>query len=96
MNAEKRQYTVDIFKQEYTLVSDEGEMHVLQAAAMVDTLMKQLAARSPSADHKRIAVLVALKLASDLAKARYQLEEITNKQSDLVERMDRVFSSISL
>lgn len=66
MMREAEQITVSIAGDAYTLVSDEGIALVEEAAQDVDALIKQLATRSRSADMRRVAVFVALKLAHEL------------------------------
>lgn len=81
MMREAEQITVSIAGDTYTLVSDEGISLVEEAARDVDTLIKQLAAHSRSADMRRVAVFVALKLAHELK--RLQLVAAADQQQVL-------------
>jgi len=62
----KKSYKVTIFGDQYTLVSDESETHIVQAAAAVDALMKEIADKSKVSDSKKYAIFAALQLASKL------------------------------
>lgn len=62
----KKSYKVTIFGDQYTLMSDESEQHVVQAAAIVDAIMKEIAQKSKISDPKKYAVFAALQLASKL------------------------------
>lgn len=60
---------VSIFDQSYSLVTDETQAHLEQAAQMVDECMRRTA-RLGIADKQKIAVLVALQLASDCVRTQ--------------------------
>lgn len=85
----KKRYTVQILGDEYTLVSDEAEAHIQQTAATVDELMRQLAENLQNVDHKKIAVLTALRLASDLLLAQDSLQAIEEKKLALIDRINQ-------
>jgi cell division protein ZapA (FtsZ GTPase activity inhibitor) len=55
-------YKVSIFGDQYTLKTDESHDLILQAAALVDSTMKDIAC-STKFDTKSIAVLAALRIA---------------------------------
>jgi hypothetical protein len=62
-----KKYKARIFGDVYTLVSDEDDSVVLEVVYKVDSLMKEYAAKPAlMGDAKRIAVLVALKMAEEL------------------------------
>ena len=65
-----KNYRVTIFGDQYNLISDESEERVLEMAALVDTLMKEIADKSKLSDAKKVAVLTALKIASLLESER--------------------------
>ena len=71
------------------LASDESENRVTAAAAQVDSLMREVASYAQGVDAKRIAVLVAMRLASQLQALESRLEhkhQETSKLVDLIER----------
>lgn len=74
---EKKSYKVQIFEEQYVLISDETEDFVVKAAAMVDYYMQDISNKSSITDQKKIAVLAALRIADKLLdfERRYNKEE---------------------
>ncbi|MDP3889268.1 MAG: cell division protein ZapA [bacterium] len=92
MKNERNQYKVDIFGEQYALISDETKEHIAESAELVDSLM-QIASKS-SADTKRTAILVALQIASELIHLKKSMLASQAKEASLVDRMEKVLSSI--
>lgn len=78
---EKRPVKVTILNQQYTLVAGDAR-EVQELAQNVDELLHSIAAKAPSADATRIAVLACLHLADRLSSLERDL-------STLKERVDR-------
>lgn len=70
MNEAKR-IEVLLYGESYSVISDESEAKVLEVAKQVDELMRLIARRTGLSDVKKIAVLTALKLATN----QHKLEE---------------------
>ena len=70
MNAQSKTYKVTIFGEQYTFMSDESEQHVAFVAHIVDSTMQDIAQKMPRIPSGKIAVLVALQLASKLTHAQ--------------------------
>ena len=89
---EKKSYKVHIFEEHYTLLSDEPEELVLNAAEMVNCFMKEISCQSAIVDQKKIAVLAALRIANQLLT----FENIYNKEQkgaiDLIRYIDEELS----
>ncbi len=83
----KNRTKVSICGVSYSLVGDEEESHLFQAAAHVDTAMR--AVSESGVEGEKAAVLVALQLASRLlqleAQERHQVEE----SKRLLEKIER-------
>jgi cell division protein ZapA len=78
---EKRPVRVTILNQQYTLVA--GDPHEVEELAQnVDELLHSIAAKAPSADSTRVAVLACLHLADRLSTLERDL-------TTLKERVDR-------
>ena len=90
----KKSYKVTIFGDQYTLVSDESEQRVVQSASLVDTLMKEIAAASKISDHKKIAVLAALRLASKLDALESEVSHSDNEKERLLQRIEKELLSL--
>ncbi len=74
----------------YALVTNEPEEQVAQAASMVDQLMKELIAKAPHTDEKKLAVLVALRFASKII----QLEKEAAGREQLSEQLAKVIDQV--
>jgi cell division protein ZapA (FtsZ GTPase activity inhibitor) len=61
-------YKVSIFGDQYTIKTDESPELIVQAAALVDSTMKEIACASKF-DAKSIAVLAALRIAHQVVSA---------------------------
>lgn len=81
-------YKLTIFGDQYSVVSDESQSQVNQAADMVDKLMQEISAKLSQVDEKRIAVLVALQMASKVLALEHQMETTTEFHKELAERIE--------
>lgn len=90
----KKQYKVTIFGDQYTLVSDESEGHILQAAALIDKLMKEVAEKMKSSDSKKISVIVALRLASTTLNLESELDAQRVHREKLIGRIEQELLSL--
>ena len=79
---EKRPVRVSILNQPYTLLGDEDPREVEELAHSVDELLHSIAAKAPSADATRVAVLGCLHLAD-------RLHELERDLTNLKERVGR-------
>jgi cell division protein ZapA len=87
-------YKLLIFDEQYSVVSDESQSHVHKAALMVDSLMKEIASKASQIDEKRIAVLVALQMASQIVSLELQIEHASERHTELAERIERECMSL--
>ena|SRR5690349_5544835 len=78
--AEKQPVRVTILSRPYTLLASGDPREVEEVAASVNQLMLSIAAKAPTADSTRIAVLACLHLADKLRLAESQVEELRSKQ----------------
>lgn len=89
MNIEKRKLKIEIFNDQYSLISDEKEADILRASSIVDKLMKEIADKSNLHDEKKIAVLAALRIASKLVDLENSLQYYEQKHlefADIIEK----------
>lgn len=80
---------VSIFGETYWLITDESEQQITAAANLVDTWMRDIAQSSQISDSKRIAVLVALQLASKTLAAQDALDKHQQHDRKLIDFIDR-------
>lgn len=90
---EKKSYKIKIFEDQYTLISDESESHVIRAADIVDSLMKEVSIKSNSSDHKKIAVLAALRLADKLLNLEHIYNDEQLKKVALIDLIEHELKS---
>lgn len=65
---------ISIFGKNYTISTDENSEDVVEAARIVDSLMRDKAGQKVAQhDQGQLAITVALELATDLAKTKQQL-----------------------
>jgi cell division protein ZapA len=69
----KQPVRVQIFNQNYSLVTETDPREVQEVAQQVDELMTSIANRTSSGDSARVAVLACLHLADKLRTAEKQL-----------------------
>ena len=84
---------VFIFGDEYMLTTNESEGHVFVAAASVDSLMNSIAERAKTKDGKRVAVLTALRLASNVLALEQELQTRKDEEKRLLDAIDREIGS---
>lgn len=86
----KNSYKLLIFGDYYSIVTDESQDQVSKAAALIDSQLKEIASKiSPSSvDEKRIAVLVSLQMASKVLFLESQLEQVSARHKELIDRIE--------
>ncbi len=93
MSDTKKKFTVTILGQEYTIVSDEAEQQVLQAAALINTWMQEIVQKSQGIDPKKVAVLVALQCANRLLEVESHLKTFSKREQQLISLIDHEMQS---
>jgi cell division protein ZapA (FtsZ GTPase activity inhibitor) len=85
MNMQKN-LKISILGKSYLIATDEDDKSIYQAAELVDTLMRSKLAKMPtgSASEDKVALIVALQLASDLMKKTEELQSYENRIEQLV------------
>ncbi len=92
MKTNTETYKVLINGDEFHLVSDEAEEHVLKAAEKVDAIVQELSAKG--IDKRKVAILVALQLASDLLHTQSDLAKCKQQEDALVSFVDHTIASL--
>ncbi len=90
MNTET--YKVLINGDEFHLVSDEAEEHVLKAAEKVDAIVQELSAKG--IDKRRVVILAALQLASELVHTQSDLAKRKQQEDALISLVDYTIASL--
>ena len=95
MNADTKRYKVTILGEIYSLISDEAEELVLQAAQIVDERMANIADKLQLHDEKKVSVLAALQLASELLRLEAEHEKQSLKNQALADLIEQVVATSS-
>ncbi len=85
---------VTINGQHYSLVTDESDACLLEAAALIHRQIEEIQA-SGVTDQVKSAVLVALQTANDLLRLKQEQEQVKQQQERLLEKISREFSLLS-
>ncbi len=93
MNTEKKKFKVNIFGDQYMLVSDQSQEYVMKVALTVDILMRDIAQNAQVSDGKRVAVLAALKVADQFAMLELETAHKKERQEALVALIEQECSS---
>lgn len=88
MMYEKKRYIVRILGDDYTIISDEPDNHVMASAKQVDDLMADIITKVPSASIQKVAVLAALRIASDLLHTQTHRKESDSKIEACIEKIE--------
>jgi len=70
---------VSIFGKEYDIKGDSNEAYIKSLAAYVDSVMREISARTGTISPSRLAILTALNIADEMFKDRQRLKELTEK-----------------
>ncbi len=90
-----KKYQINVFDETLTIVSDDSEKLVMDTVSHVDFMMKEISKKSAILDTKKIAILAALKIASKMLKLESELEKINKDEQNLLNLIDKEFSSLS-
>lgn len=92
---ELKKYSVSILGEDYSLVSDEAEEHIAEAANYVHILLQEASRKAPYNEPKRLAVLVALKLASELCTKQAITKRHEERTAELLHTIDNLIVQIA-
>jgi cell division protein ZapA (FtsZ GTPase activity inhibitor) len=79
---------ISIFGKTYLISTDENSEVVMEAAGVIDRLMKTKSEHMPLQGEGRLAVIVALELATDLAKKMQEIKQWETKILELNQTLD--------
>lgn len=94
MKTNTETYKVLINGDEFHLVSDESQAHVFKAAETVDAIVQKLSSQASHIDKRRVAILAALQLASELLKTQETLALKQEKENALAALIDHTVASL--
>ena len=89
-----KKYSITICGDQYSLMSDEPEETITNAAALVDATMQEIAQHSKISDIKKIAVLAALRIACKATEFESDLDAIRRQKEKLIDHIDQELFSV--
>ena len=89
MIQELKKYQINIFDESYTILSDEPESEIHQAASLVDSSIKELAVKTDNVDVKKFAIFVAFKLARKLSQLECENNNATSGHEKIIQLIDQ-------
>jgi cell division protein ZapA (FtsZ GTPase activity inhibitor) len=90
-----KQYKVHIFGEDYSLISNESEEHVRAAAALVDSLIKEIATKGSVHNDKKVVVLAALQCASRALSSEQEVARSKDQETHLLALVDAELARFS-
>jgi cell division protein ZapA (FtsZ GTPase activity inhibitor) len=80
---DKHNLKISILGKSYLINTDETQEDVFAAAHLVDSMLKEGTGKTPVTDESKVAVIVALQLATELNKALSKLSGLEGKIEQL-------------
>jgi cell division protein ZapA (FtsZ GTPase activity inhibitor) len=80
----QKQLKVTINGKQYSIATDENDHDIVDAAELVDSLLKSKAAKQAPGTEDKAALIVALQIAKDLAKNKRHLQLCEQKIEELL------------
>lgn len=94
MKSDTKQHILVILDQEYNIVSDESEEHLLAATALVNETMRSIMVDAPHGEQYQLTGLCMLQLASKLLHATRELDTRRQREHALVEWTEHRLSTL--
>ncbi|MBM3893125.1 cell division protein ZapA [Candidatus Dependentiae bacterium] len=83
----QKQLKITLNGKQYSIATDEHDQDILQAAKLVDTLFKAKNEKMPTLSEDKIALMVALHIATDLVKSQRLLADDEMRLGHIVSLM---------
>ena len=90
----RKQVKVTIYNQQYSMSTESDPAEVEELAAVVDELIRSIAARAGTSDLGRIAVLACLHMADQLRGAERELGALEKSTSERARELASLLSTI--
>ncbi len=82
---------VRIFGEDYPITGSTDPAYISKIADLVDSRMQEVSGRAMTQSREKVAILTALSLASELHEKAHDLAQLSEEQSN---RLDRLLSSL--
>ncbi len=92
MEASKNKVRVNIYGEEYTVLSEGDTDYIREVASFVDRKMRDIAEKTANKSPSRVAILAALNIADQLyseqKKGKSELSTVERRTSDIISMLD--------
>jgi cell division protein ZapA (FtsZ GTPase activity inhibitor) len=93
---EARNYIIRILNDQYTLCSDESEDHINKSSELVNLFIREIVDRNKQMEHKKVAVLAALRMASYILHLESQVNESKSKELAMIASLNSMDKQLSV
>ena len=83
-----KKYKISIYGSSYTIVSDEPQELINEAARLIDTHMRDTANQAQVHDPKSLAILAALNAAVKSINAQNEVNNLVDSYQKLLDKLD--------
>mgnify|MGYP003404867317 CR=1 FL=1 len=83
-----KKYKISIYGSNYTIVSDEHQDIINEAAKLVDSHMRDTSSQSQIHDPKSLAILAALNAAVKSVNAQNEVNQMIDSYQKLLDKLD--------
>jgi cell division protein ZapA (FtsZ GTPase activity inhibitor) len=92
---EAKNYIIRILNDQYTLSSDESQEHINKTSELVNRFIRDIVDRNKQMEHKKVAVLASLRMASHIIQLESQLNDLQNKELAMTSSLAALDESLS-
>ncbi len=92
----QKKYTVKILSDSYTLVSDESEKSIMDAASLLSNTIEDIRHRAPDIDLKKALILAGLKIAHQKILHQEHLDALECSEQKLIHYIEEEMASETL
>lgn len=92
---EAKNYIIRILNDQYTLTSDESQEHINKSSELVNLFVREIVDRNKQMEHKKVAVLAALRMASHIIQLESQLNDLKNKELTVKASLEALDNQLS-
>lgn len=89
---EAKNYTIQVLNDQYVIKTDEAQEQVDEAAQLVNALMYEIVEKNKYIDHKKAAVLAALRVASQLVDLQTHQASVQRREQELADMIQKQLS----
>ena len=77
---EAKSYIIRILNDQYTLSSDEPQEHINKSSELVNLFIREVLDHNKHMEHKKVAILAALRMASHILQLESQLDVLRKRE----------------